>query len=154
MRIGRVVVAIALVVSACTGSHHAAGGRLTTTTASPRARTDCRDGGTSPTVRHLPSATGSVWVWIESAARPTARVDSLVKVVWRITGSGAPHAALSDPRGRASKLTFGPEAHRTSTFRHPGTEYGTGFTPTEPGCWRLTMRRGEVTASLSFAIEG
>ena len=103
-------------------------------------------------MRHLPSPAGSVWVWIESAAGPRPRVGWLVKVVWRITGAGAPRAALSDPAGRASKLAFGPELHQASTFRHPGAEYGTGFVPDAVGCWRLTMRRGEVEGSVSFLV--
>jgi hypothetical protein len=100
----------------------------------------------------LRSATGSVWVWIETVSYPSVRVGSLVKVVWRITGVGAPHAALSDPHQRGAKLAFGPELHPSSTFRHPGAEYGTGFTPTSAGCWRLSMRRGNVAASVSFAV--
>ena len=114
----------------------------------------CDDTGTAPTVRHLSSRVGSVWVWIESVTRPSARVGSLVKIVWRMTGAGAPRASLSGPAGQAEELAFGPERHPSSTFDHPGAEYGTGFTPTAPGCWRLTMRRGEVEGSVSFAVVG
>jgi hypothetical protein len=93
-----------------------------------------------------------VWVWIESSARPSVRVGALVKVVWRITGTGGPRVRLSNPQGRRARLAFGPERHPLSTFVHPGAEYGTGFTPDRPGCWQMTMRRGDVTASLPFRV--
>ena len=106
----------------------------------------------SSTVRRLRSATGSVWVWIESSPRPPVHVGALVKVVWRMTGSGPPHAVLASPSGRAGRLAFGPEFHAHSTFVHPGAEYGTGFTATTPGCWRLTMSRGRVEGALAVRV--
>ena len=152
MRRVQAMVIGALLLSACAGSHRPSGRRaVTTTTASPHRVVAC-DVAETTTVRHLPSTTGSVWIWIESATGSSFRVGSLVKVVWRITGAGVPHAALSDPRGRDSKLAFGPDLHPASTFRHPGDEYGTGFTPTAPGCWQLTMRRGGVSGSVSFLV--
>lgn len=104
------------------------------------------------TVRHLSSSHGSVWVWIESAARSSFRAGELVKVVWRITGRGTPRAVLTDPVGEPQRLSFGPERHASSTFRHPGEEYGTGFRPTTSGCWRLTMQRGNVAGAISFEV--
>ena len=150
-----VVATLAAFTSGCTSSHQSVTKRVVTTTTTTRAGTNataCDAVATTNVVRHLQSTTGSVWVWIESAARPAFRVGSLVKVVWRVTGRGVPRVVLSDPGGRATRLTFGPESHAQSTFRHPGAEYGTGFTPTAPGCWRLTMRRGDVTGSLSLEI--
>jgi hypothetical protein len=141
-----------MLLSACAASHDATRRPVvTTTTASLPPAPEC-DVAQAGTVRRLPSLTGSVWIWIETASRPTPRVGSLIKVVWRITGSGAPRASLTDPRGRASRLAFGPELHTGSTFRHPGAEYGTGFKPDTAGCWRLTMRRGEVGGSVSFVV--
>jgi len=153
MRCLPTAVIVSLLLSGCAGSHDATRKpAVTNTTASipPVARCDVAD---TTTVRRLPSSSGSVWVWIEIASRPTPHVGSLIKVVWRITGAGVPRASLIDPRGRASRLTFGPELHPSSTFRHPGEEYGTGFKPTTPGCWRLTMRRGHVSGSVSFRVE-
>jgi hypothetical protein len=120
MKRGRAIVIAVLLISACASSRHSAKARVVTTTTGPRAAVACA--AETTTVRHLRSPTGSVWVWIESASHPSARVGSLVKVVWRITGIGAPHAALFDPYRHAAKLAFGPELHRTSTFRHPGAE--------------------------------
>jgi hypothetical protein len=151
MKRGPAIVIAVLMLSACASSHHSAKARIVTSATGPRgAAVTCA--GETTTVRHLRSPTGSVWVWIESASYPSLRVGSLVKVVWRITGVGAPHAALFDPHRRAAKLAFGPELHPTSTFRHPGAEYGTGFTPISAGCWQLSMRRGSVAASVSFAV--
>jgi hypothetical protein len=145
-------VVLAAAAAGCSSSHQSATKPLvaTTTLAHPR----CGGATVAPAVRHLASTTGSVWVWIESAARPAVRVGSLVKVVWRITGTGAPQVVLSNPHGRAAHLAFGPERHAKSTFLHPGDEYGTGFTPTLPGCWQLTMRRGNVIGSLWFLVDG
>ena len=144
------VVIISLLLAGCASSSGATReGVVTTTTASLTPAPKCGD---TTAVRRLPSATGSVWVWIETASRPNPRVGTLIKVVWRITGPGAPRASLIDPRGRASRLTFGPDLHPTSTFRHPGAEYGTGFEPDAAGCWRLTMRRGNVAGSVAFEV--
>src|SRR5258707_15716369 len=151
MRRRYAVIACAVLVASCSGSQRSAERRGTSTTAR-HAVIACDDPGAAPSVRHLSSRVGSVWVWIESVTRPLARVGSLVKVVWRMTGTGAPRAELSGPGGRRAQLSFGPEPHSASTFDHPGAEYGTGFTPTAPGCWRLTMRRGEVESSVSFAV--
>ncbi len=152
MRRSHAITICTVLLSACSGSHNLAEKQIAPTTTSRHAAVACDDAGTTATVRHLPSPTGSVWVWIDLVTRPSARVGSLVKVVWRVTGVGAPHALLSDPRGRVAKLTFGPDRHPNSTFDHPGSEYGTGFTPTAPGCWVLAMRRGEVEGSVSFAV--
>jgi hypothetical protein len=151
----RVVLVVALVVATtgCGGSHPSVTKPDTVTTTTEQPRTvACDTAGAAAVVRHLPSSAGSVWVWIEAASRTSFRVGSLVKIVWRITGRGRPRVLLSTPAGRAAGLTFGPEQHGQSTFRHPGAEYGTGFVPTAPGCWRMTMRRGEVGGSVFFPV--
>ena len=144
-------VVLALLGTACSASHPGAAKPVVTSSTTVAPHVGC-DAVGARMVRHLASRTGSVWTWIESAASSHDRVGALIKVVWRITGTGTPRVGLSDPGGRAVPLAFGPELHGRSTFHHPGDEYGTGFTPTGPGCWRMTMTRGAVSGSLSFLV--
>src|SRR5512140_1224773 len=105
-RVTIVVLVLALAVgpSACGGgSGPKAHPAVTTTAAAGRPDTSCRVTSVATAVRHLASPAGSVWVWIESAARPSYRVGSLIKVVWRITGSGAPRLTVTAPGGGTAR---------------------------------------------------
>lgn len=66
-----------------------------------------------------------------------------VKIVWRMTGSGPPQFTVTGPSGEdeSDVLRWGPEEHFGSSWRRPGDEWGTGFRFTDPGCWRITVRR-------------
>jgi hypothetical protein len=146
----------ALVLAALIGGcrSHASGAKAVPTTTTRAAAVSCGAGGSvGATVRHLYSRVGSVWIWVETSPRPPVRVGSLVKVVWRMTGTGSPRVALVTPAGRAGRMTFGPEFHAHSTFHHPGAEYGTGFRPMMAGCWQLTMRRGNVEGTLPVLVQ-
>jgi hypothetical protein len=145
------LITIAALATACSGSHHSATPYPASTT-TVRTERACDATGTLPYARSVSSSAGSVWVWVESATRREFRTGSLVKVVWRITGRGAPTLELHQPDGRPGALSFGPERHPSSTFRHPGDEYGSGFVPTTRGCWRMKMQRGEVSGRLSFLV--
>jgi hypothetical protein len=60
-----------------------------------------------------------------------------IKVAWRMTGKGDLNVQLIDPDGRPKTLSWGPEAHGTSTYHRPGDEWGTGFELDQPGCWEI-----------------
>lgn len=76
-----------------------------------------------------------------------------VKFVFRMTGSGDLKALLRSPAGAVRNLTWGPEAHTSSSYDRPGDEWGMGFSVNSPGCWELEFRRsGQGAASFWFQI--
>jgi len=54
-------------------------------------------------------------------------VGKLVKIVWRMTGSGPLTATATDPDGQPLALEFGPTRHLSSNYNRPGDEWGTGY---------------------------
>jgi hypothetical protein len=144
------LLAIVALTTACSSSHRSATPYTATTTTVGK-EPACDATRTVPYARSVSSSAGSVWVWVESG-RGGFRTGSLIKVVWRITGRGVPTVELQQPDGRSGALSFGPERHSSSTFRHPGDEYGSGFIPTTRGCWRMNMQRGAVSGQLSFVV--
>ena len=79
-------------------------------------------------------------------------VNEDVKIVWRVTGSGALHLATFDPDGREHPLQWGPDPHLSSTWTRPGDEWGAGYRFTQPGCWTLRATRGTATARVWLEI--
>jgi hypothetical protein len=80
------------------------------------------------------------------------QVNEDVKIVWRITGSGALHLDTFDPAGRPHPLQWGPDPHLSSTYRRPGDEWGAGYRFTQPGCWTVRAARGSASASVWLEI--
>ncbi len=80
------------------------------------------------------------------------RTNEQVKIVWRITGSGALHLVSIGPDGRAHPLQWGPDPHLSSTYTRPGDEWGAGYRFTQSGCWTLRATRGTATASVWLEI--
>lgn len=74
------------------------------------------------------------------------RVNEQVKIVWRITGSGALTLTTTDPGGTAHPLQWGPDQHLSSEYHRPGQEWGAGYLFDEPGCWALGATRGTASA--------
>jgi hypothetical protein len=91
-----------------------------------------------------------MWGWI--MARTPVRVNEDVKIVWRITGSGALHLATVGPDGQEHPLQWGPQRHLGSTYTRPGDEWGAGYRFTKPGCWTLRAIRGTASASVWLDI--
>jgi hypothetical protein len=81
-----------------------------------------------------------------------AQVGTQLKVVWRVTGSGALTVTSERPDGTAAALAFGPEAHEGSTFHRPGDEWGTGFLFDAAGCWHIDVSRGQVSARVPIEV--
>ncbi len=76
-----------------------------------------------------------------------------VKVVWRVTGSGAFRAEALAPDGSTLRPSWGPVAHQDSSWTRPGEEWGTAFRLPSHGCWALQVHRGEETARLELNVE-
>lgn len=73
------------------------------------------------------------------------------KIVWRVTGEGEFEADARGPEG----VTIGPawvEQHSGSNWARPGQEWGTGWEFPEPGCWTLTITRGDTEAEISIEV--
>ena len=60
-----------------------------------------------------------------------------------MTGNGPLKVVLNAPHGEPEPLTFGPEAHRVSSYQRPGDEWGTGFHFTTSGCWHIRLTRSD-----------
>jgi hypothetical protein len=64
-----------------------------------------------------------------------------VKIVWRVTGTGALRLSATDPAGHVHPPVWGPEPHTDSDFKRPGQEWGSGYVFDRPGCWQLRAER-------------
>ena len=99
---------------------------------------------------HAPSARGSVWALPFNDVPPA--VGDTVKIVWRVTGKGRLHVVFRDPSGARHPLDFGPEEHSASSFRHPGREWGTGFTFDSTGCWTIHVERVGTSSTVGVRV--
>jgi hypothetical protein len=73
-------------------------------------------------------------------------VNESVKIVWRMTGTGALHLSAVSPAGRTVPVQWGPDWHLSSSFHRPGEEWGAGYRFASAGCWRLHAQRATGTA--------
>jgi hypothetical protein len=89
---------------------------------------------------------GSVWALFFAPLPPTAGKE--IKVVWRMTGTGAFVFRVTDAERKLVAPAWGPEGHRSSNWTHPGDEVGTGFNFPHAGCWDIHVARSEVSADL------
>ena len=156
----RGIVLVVLVVAGCTSGHKDVEPRGSTVPTTGTTKAVARAlvtpvcgerNASAASPEHHPSE--RVWALVFSAARPSFRVGSLIKVVWRVEGSGTPTLLVVRPDGDLGDLEFGPDGPRSSSFKRPGDEYGSGFTPDASGCWQLSLRRGDNKASLLFLVE-
>jgi hypothetical protein len=79
-------------------------------------------------------------------------VNTEIKIVWRVTGTGAFSIAAIGPAGRNIAPDLGPDIHDGSNWKRPGDEWGTVWTFPEPGCWSFQIQRGDSTAQLTVDI--
>lgn len=89
---------------------------------------------------------GGEWASPDSAVVRDV-VGEELKIVFRFTGSFGGIFALG-PRGERLLPVWGPRAHTGSDWKRPGSEWGTGFVLSEPGCWRLRMGDGTVVGDV------
>jgi hypothetical protein len=85
---------------------------------------------------------------------PTAvHAKQELKIVWRMTGSGAFHIIGRLEGGKPVKPIWGPEGHGGSNWDRPGYEWGTGFSFPAPGCWNLHATRNDVTGDIWLLVQ-
>jgi hypothetical protein len=76
----------------------------------------------------------------------------LVKIVWRMTGSGDFTIVALGPSGMKVPPSQGPNAHLGSDWNRPGDEWGTVFTFPLAGCWDLHATRGNAIGDVWLKI--
>jgi hypothetical protein len=84
--------------------------------------------------------------------RPETSAGDEIKIVFRITGSGALSIDATGPDGTTVGPAWGPEIHSGSNFDHPGDEWGTGWVFPTPGCWVIGAKRTGGSAYLPLLI--
>jgi hypothetical protein len=100
----------------------------------------------------IDSSRGSFWALFFTPVPPPSGQE--IKVVWRMTGSGAFTFTASDSDGKTASLAWGPTAHSSSNWTHPGDEVGTGFTFPHRGCWDIHVARSDVSGDLWLEVAG
>jgi hypothetical protein len=93
---------------------------------------------------------GSFWALFFSPIPPS--IGKEIKVVWRMTGTGAFAFRVSDAEGKTIPLAWGPEGHLGSNWNHPGDEVGTGFNFPHPGCWNIHVARTDASGDLWLEV--
>lgn len=103
-----------------------------------------------PEIQGTMDSDGELWALLFF---DTAHANEDLKIVWRITGTGSAFAAeaqLED--GTSIAPIWGPALHGSSTWDHPGKEWGTGFNFPEPGCWTLHAALGETKGQIILNV--
>ncbi len=93
-----------------------------------------------------------LWALLQSTSGVPPRANSLVKIVWRMTGSGDFTSVALGPSGIKVPPSQGPNAHLGSNWNRPGDEWGTGFTLLVAGCWDLHATRGNAIGNVWLKI--
>jgi hypothetical protein len=86
----------------------------------------------------------SVAALLERKEGGPLRAGEEVKIVVRMTGAGGLQVSAFRPDGSPAAIDWGPEAHTSSNFNRPGSEWGFGVTFAEPGCWTIALSRAET----------
>lgn len=82
-----------------------------------------------------------------------ARTGEEVKIVWRITGEGEKFLVeAKQADGTSLSPAWGPQYHESSTWKRPGSEWGTGFKFPKPGCWTLTATYGTTSGEIYLDV--
>ena len=82
----------------------------------------------------------------------TAHANDDEKIVWRITGEGDEFQAQAQSEDGAVIQPIWTEYHGGSSWQRPGQEWGTGFNFPTPGCWTITVSRGETRGAISLDV--
>lgn len=82
----------------------------------------------------------------------TAHAKEDEKIVWRITGEGDAFDAQAQSEDGTTIQPTWKEYHGGSSWQRPGQEWGTGFNFPTPGCWTITVARGETKGTISLDV--
>ncbi|MEN8239456.1 MAG: hypothetical protein ABFR53_09670 [Actinomycetota bacterium] len=142
MRISGLVVALLLVLGACSSGTEECSPAQTTSNAG-EAQLETTD----------QFEAWSLW-FTDIPANQPVRIPQWdeVKVVWSVTGQGDFTVAVKHSNGTVIDPLFGPQPHDGSNWDAPGDEWGTGWAFTVEGCWTFTVTRGSEVATLSVEV--
>lgn len=163
------VFALALVLSACTSSATVHTPPAMPTLPGPPATPTC----TPPTSilsdsigleaqGHVTANTGSgagttatetpsLWALLQPSVWPL-RADTLVKIVWRMTGDGGLSLVAVGPDGSHLAPQDGPRTHSGSNWDRPGDEWGSLFVFPVAGCWDLHASRADIAGDIQLLV--
>ena len=82
----------------------------------------------------------------------TAHTNEDEKIVWRITGEGDEFHAQAQTDDGTILAPIWTDYHGGSNWQRPGQEWGTGFNFPKPGCWKITITRGETTGEIALDV--
>ncbi len=112
---------------------------------SPPSRTDVSN--------EVEGTSSNAELWALLFAPTPIHAGDQVKIVWRMTGSGAFHVSGTDAAGTTAPLTFGPDGPRGSSWTRPGDEWGTGFVFPSAGCWDMHAVRDTLTGDVWLRVQ-
>jgi hypothetical protein len=80
-------------------------------------------------------------------------VGDEAKIVWRSDGTGDFRVVAISPTRKEVSSEFPVTSHLSSNWERPGSEWGSGFRFSEPGCWELRVRHGDASARLWLVVD-
>jgi hypothetical protein len=103
-----------------------------------------------PEIQGTMNSKGEIWALLFFGE---AHAKEDLKIVWRITGGGQEVIIQAQNEdGTIIQPIWGPEFHESSNWERPGTEWGTGFNFTEPGCWTITITLGATEGEINLDV--
>ena len=92
-----------------------------------------------------------LWALIQSTSGIPPVVNTAVKIVWRMTGTGDLQLSALGPDGRRISPDW-MQVHGGSNWKRPGDEWGSGFTFPIPGCWDLHATRDNASGDVWLKV--
>ncbi|HEU0002257.1 MAG TPA: hypothetical protein VFQ36_15245 [Ktedonobacteraceae bacterium] len=93
-----------------------------------------------------------LWALIQSTSGIPPVANTLVKIVWRMTGRGYFSIVASGPSGMKVSPSQGPDGHMGSNWNRPGDEWGSVFTFPIAGCWDLHATRDNASGDVWLKV--
>jgi hypothetical protein len=104
--------------------------------------------GVGSTRNEVRGVSSDASLWGLALGRVPPHAGDELKIVWRMTGTGALRVRLTTPDGNPQPLTFGPQRHAASTYHRPGEEWGTAFRFGSAGCWHIHLARTDSSGDV------
>ena len=95
-----------------------------------------------------------LWGLIQSTSGVPPLANTMVKIVWRITGSGFFDIVALGSHGMKVPPSQGPTRHLGSNWNRPGDKWGTVFTFPAAGCWDLHATRDNAFGDVWLKVTG
>jgi hypothetical protein len=127
-------------------------GRKNCQPASPIDNASVDDVSLGPEVQGT-ATNAELWALLQSTSGVPPQANSLVKIVWRMSGSGDFIIVALGPSGMKVSPSQGPNAHLGSNWNRPGDEWGTVFYFPVAGCWDLHATRGTSAGDVWLVVQ-